>query len=414
MKTTSFSELRALTNRIVNAGDTLWHAGAARRAAWLSKAFAQLASAQGGLFTSALEQVPQSTLLSREMVQWALESALAPLDQQALLALHDRAPLPSARAIRARPGRLCVVVLAGNVFTAAARAVAMPLLFGMPVLAKAASDDASFVRLLHRALRDADRELGEAFQTVTFASQDEAQSSVLFEQADVVSVFGSDNTLNTIRAHLSATVSFVGHGHGLGAAFIDGGVLQERARAQRAAEQLAFDIAAYDQRGCMSPLVAWVRDEQPISPEHFAELLHHALSALDRQLPRGPLPIDVASAQLSFRGIAAMRGSLWEGSTHAVAYEGDGPLRLAPGYRNVQLLTVPSVGALCERLAPLGVHLKCLGVAGSEVRELVAQLPARVAPRVCEVGAMQTPKVDALHDGIPAWEGLLRYVELDD
>jgi len=133
-------------------------------------------------------------------------------------------------------------------------------------------------------------------------------------------------------------------------------------------------------------------------------------------LPRGPLPIDVASAQLGFRGVAAMRGLLLEGSQHAVCYEADGALRISPGHRNLQLLSVQSTAALCHKLQPLGVHLKCLGVAGLSAADtgmLVRQLPVRVAPRICALGSMQLPPADSVHDGVAAWEGLLRYVQCD-
>jgi hypothetical protein len=348
------------------------------------------------------------------MVVWALHSTLDALNERALVALHASAPLPNARARLAQPGRLCVVVLAGNVFTAAARAIVVPLLFGVPVVAKAAGDDVVFVRALAKALALSDAKLARAFSHVELSSEHQERTQLLFEQADVVSVFGSDDTLNTIRAQLGATVSFIGHGHGLGAAFIGHEALQDEASARIAADALAEDVAAYDQRGCMSPLVTWVSAGQPISGQAFARFVFEALGALAKSWPRGPLPVAAAAAQLNFRGVAALRGTILEGDGFAVSYEGTAALRVAPGYRNLQVLEVNGLAQLPEKLAPLGVHLKCLGIAGvADTAALVASLPARVAPRVCLVGTMQTPKLDALQDGVPVWEGLLRYVEQD-
>jgi hypothetical protein len=306
------------------------------------------------------------------------------------------------------------VVLAGNVFTAAIRAVTLPLLLGMPVLAKSAGQDSAFVAWLTRALNSADPALGSAFQYVDFSSQQEALTRALFEGADTVVAYGSDATLRAVRAELGADVSFIGHGHGLGAAWIDRGALQDRASAARVAEALALDVAAYDQRGCMSPLLAWVTTGQAVSPAAFSQLVFDALGALARSLPRGPLPLDVAGAQLSFRGIGALRGTLLEGDGYAVAYDGDGPLRVSPGYRNLLLLDLPDAEALPKQLSPLGVHLKCLGLAGvDDVRSVRQALPARVAPRLCAVGRMQEPPLDALQDGLSAWEGLVRYTDSD-
>jgi hypothetical protein len=406
--------LSAQISGVIEAGAALWQAGPERRARWLAQAFSALNGGDPALHAELLRELPGSTGLSREVVCWGLDSTLATLGEQALRALYASAPLPGPRACLARSARLCVVVLAGNVFTAAARALLVPLLFGVPVVAKPAADDLAFVRALHDALTRADPALARAFALVELSSEEPERLQLLFEQADVVSVFGSDDTLNTIRAQLSATVSFVGHGHGLGAAFVDRGALQDEASARRAASQLARDVAAYDQRGCLSPLVAWVSEGQPVNGGTFARFVFEALGALAADFPRGPLPLAAAAAQLSFRGVGAVRGRIFEGDGHAVSYEGAAPLRIGPGYRNLQLLDVHGSAGLPEKLAALGVHLKCLGIAGvADSAALIASLPARVAPRVCALGAMQTPKLDALQDGVPVWEGLLRYVEQD-
>jgi hypothetical protein len=189
--------------------------------------------------------------------------------------------------------------------------------------------------------------------------------------------------------------------------------LATRADAEQAARAFATDVIAYDQRGCMSPHALWVERGAAVSCAELGALVHEALAALARELPRGPLPLEAAAQQLSYRGISAMRGVLHEGRAHAVAVEDAGVLRLSPGHRNVQVLGVDDAEALMQRLAPLGSHLKCLGVAGLAPASLAAALPMRVAPRLCALGSMQRPPVDALADGVPAWEGLLRYAEWD-
>lgn len=423
------ASVRALATQVVAAGERLWRAGPERRAHWLADAFAMLRDPESTLGREARRRIPESSGLSEAMVDWALKSALSPLTASALGAFDQsaRAPHPGAR--RVRPGQLCVVVLAGNVFTAAARGVGLPLLFGWPVLAKASSHDPVFAELLEAALSASDPELGAAYRSVVFArdealaggtplgasearSEGDPRLAALFEQADAVSAYGSDRTLNALRAQLGATVTFIPHGHGLGAAFIAGPALADEESAQQAARALAFDTAAYDQRGCLSPLVAWVAQGEGVGLERFAELVHAAFDTLRTELPRGPLPLDVASAQVSWRGVGAIRGCLLEGDGFAVSCEASGPLRLSPGYRNLQLIGIEGAHALREKLAPLGVHLKCLGVSGhDDVDALIAQLPNRVAPRVCPLGSMQTPPLHALHDGVPAWEGLLRWAE---
>jgi hypothetical protein len=405
--------IRTIASRTIEAGFELWQVGVERRAAWLAQAFARLREPEHPLGKLARAQIPTSAGLSPEMVSWALESALAPLTTQALRAYAGSVPKPHPRARPVRPGQLCVLILAGNVFTAAARGVGLPLLFGWPVLAKASSHDDAFPHLLERALKEVDPVLGHAYRALTFAGDDGPRLSALFEQADAVSAYGSDGSLGEIRARLGATVSFVPHGHGLGAAFVGRAALAREDLAAEAARALALDVAAYDQRGCMSPLVCWAVRGGEVSLEAFAELLFAELARLRGRLPRGPLGLDVASSQLSWRGVGAMRGRLLEGDGYAVCLEERGALRLGPGHRNLQLIGLDDPSELPHKLAPLGVHLKCLGVAGvPDLEGLIASFPARVAPRVCKLGSMQTPPLESLQDGVPGWEGLTRWAEL--
>jgi hypothetical protein len=125
--------------------------------------------------------------------------------------------------------------------------------------------------------------------------------------------------------------------------------------------------------------------------------------------------VAAGAAQLQWRGVATVRGELLEGDGFAVSYEGEGPLRLSPGYRNVLVLDASSAGAFAASLEPIGVHLKCVGVAGDRAqRELVARaLPPPLAPRVCVAGYMQRPSLLALADGRLPWEGLFRLTSIE-
>ncbi len=404
--------VRVLASQAVAAWEALNRTSLERRAEWLEAAFGVLRDPSSALGQRARKEIPASSGLSPAMVEWALDAALRPLTAESFLAWARSIPTPHPRARRARPGRLCALVLSGNVFTAPARGAAFPLLLGWPVAAKASSHDDVFAHLLSQALTQSDRELGEAFRAITFAGDDTPRLESLFEQADVVSAYGSDRSLQSMRAALSTSTQFIAHGHGLGAAFVDEVALTDVETARKVAQGLALDVAAYDQRGCMSPLVAWVRRDAGVSLRTFGQLVHQAMEQLEKRLPRGPLPMDVASSQVSFRGVGAMRGTLLEGDGFSVCIEDSGALRLSPGYRNLQIIGIAGQEELMSKLAPLGVHLKTLGVAGvASLEELALGLPPRVAPRVCEVGAMQRPGLEALHDGVPGWEGLVRWVE---
>jgi hypothetical protein len=396
--------LRELAATLTGAGEALWRAGGERRARWLATAFAHIARSDSELGREAVQVLAASSGLSEPMVRWAIDTTLAPLTFETLSAI-ERAPALHG-SVRARPGRLCAVVLAGNVVTGAARAIGYPLLFGWPVLAKASSGDDALARLMEAALAESDPELADAYRVVTYASELEQLTTILLQQADTVIAYGSDQSVNTIRAQVGATASFVGHGHGLGAAFIG-----RQADFGVAARALALDVAAYDQRGCLSPHVVWVERGAALAPVEFASLVQRELAQLAVTLPRGRMPFDLAGTQVSWRGVGAMRGRLFEGDGYAVTYEEDGPIRVSPGYRNLQVLALDDVSSLPARLAPLGAHLKTLGVAGvNDLTALAQSLPTGVAPCLCALGEMQAPAPEALHDALPPWHGLLRWI----
>jgi hypothetical protein len=348
------------------------------------------------------------------MVDWALAHQVAIVTPAALMRAAA-AIAPSHAGDVPACARLAVVVLAGNVFTAGLRAVALPLLARVPVVAKASSRDDVFPRILRAALARTDPEVAESLDVVTFTGGATPLEDALFAQADVVSVFGSDTTLAEIRARLPATTTFVPHGHGIGAVFVPASALRDETAAAELADRVALDVAAFDQRGCLSPHAVWVERGSTVPARELARLIaDRGLARLAGELPRGSLPTATGGAQVQWRGVAAARGELFERDGYAVSWEGDGPLRLSPGWRNVSVLECADATDLGRRLAPLGMHLKALGVASDAAgrRVLAAHLPPPLAPRVSAPGAMQTPPIDALADGHSPWTGLVRWVEV--
>lgn len=404
--------LRELALELRGRAAQLQGLGSSHVASCLAEAGRRLANRDSDEGRALRQALPDSCGLTPAMVDWALATTLQGITASTLQRL---ATSPYRPGRLERPPGLVAVVLAGNVFTAGFRAIALPLLLGAPVLAKAPSRDEVFPRALSAALKRIDPRLGACLEVVTFdRAQHEAQQT-LYQHAEAVAVYGNDATIAHVRRMLPVQVRLIAHGHGLGAVHVPATELSDEARALRVAEQVAVDVAAYDQRGCLSPHVIAVEPGGVVDARGFAQLLsERGLPWIEERLPRGAMPADIAPAQMQWRGVAAARGALFEGTAHAVGYERDGELRVSPGYRNVGVYEVAGPEALGRWLQPLGPHLKVLGVAGPlHTRRLVAEaLPAPLMPRLCEAGQMQTPPIHALMDGKPAWEGLLRWLEL--
>lgn len=408
------ADVAAAAERARAAGEGLRDLPLARRCRALAAAAAALADPGHPLGREAREALPGTTGLSPAMVEWALRTSLGPFSEDALADLARRALAAGAPRLPVPP-RLVAVVLAGNLFTAALRPLVFPLALGAPVVAKASSRDDRFPRLLAGAIREADPEVGAAVEVLTFPGGEDALERALFAASDTVVVYGGDRTVAAVRSRLPPRVRLLEHGHGIGAAYVGRAALAGEAGAASAAERLATDVAAYDQRGCLSPYAVWVEEGGAVSPARFAELADRALAALADPLPRGPLPAEVAAAAMQWRGVAIARGRLLEGAGHAVALLDDDTLAAGPGWRNLAVFPSRGVEGFARRMAAWGVHLKAVGVAGGEElrARLAAALPPPLCPRICPLGAMQIPPLAAAEDGLPPMAGLLSWLELD-
>ncbi|MBX3275107.1 MAG: hypothetical protein KF729_32885 [Sandaracinaceae bacterium] len=394
--------LREALDALADAGAALRARPRAEIAEALAEAWEELADAERARGSEARERLVRSSGLTLPMVAWALRATLGDARAE-LAALAARMEPPPGT--REAPPALGALFLAGNVFTAAVAPLSVALLARVPVLVKASSADDALPRLFADALAAHDAALGAACLVVSPPRGAVALEATILHRAGVVSVFGRDETLASIRARLPAGTAFVGHGHGLGLGWVARG-----ADLRAAAKGLARDVAAYDQRGCMSPHAIGVDGDGAA----FAEALAEALADEARVLPRGPLPTAVGAAQVQWRGVAIARGTLLEGDGFAVAHEaaGDHAPRLSPGWRNVTVFDADLAG-FAARAGTLGAHLKAIGVAGGDPRALAAALPVGLAPRVCAAGAMQTPPLGAYADGLPPWEGWRRFVSVE-
>lgn len=406
-------EISELTQRIESTAERLAGLGTERRRRALAAAAGRLLDASTPIARRALKELPDATGLSPQMVQWALRTSLASLS----------APVPADLAASCRPHRdrlhpvlprRCSIILAGNVFTAGLAPIAFALTLGIPAVCKASSRDDVFPRLLRQALGEVDPEVAEGLAAVVFPGGSEEHLKSLLAGCDLAVVYGGDETIRAVRSTAEATTRLIEHGHGLGIAYAGAAAVSGTAEARKAAARIALDVAAYDQRGCLSPMRLWVKSSGGVSPRRFARLLHEELERLDEDLPRGPLPTEAAAAQMQWRAVAVVRGELMEGRGHAVAWTGSQEIPLGPGRRNIQVVSTESAEGVARRLGPLGIHLKAIGAAcdEEEVSRLRTALPRPLCPRIVPAGTMQTPPLTAYAEGAPPREGWLRWISI--
>ncbi len=398
-----------MTDEIEHAIERTTSAGASLRAAkddrvltWIDAGLAALADPASPVGREARTVIGARSGLSTLGAAWALDTTIAEMrlgrTTEALDAMRR-----ALHGFRATPVRLHALVLAHTAFTACLRPIVWSLLARVPVVVKVATGDEGLAELLAVALNAVDPELGASVAVVWPQGDSEAIFERLAARADLVSAHGGDHAIAKMRAATSATTDFAGHGHGIGAVVVTRRALSSHVQALAAA--IARDVAAYDQRGCLSPGLVLVERGGELSPRDLASLVaSHGLATLATEMPRGPLPVEIGAQQIQWRGLASSLHELFEGDGYATSFE-TGGARPTPGYRNIAFHAIDAARDVGERLAVYGAHLKVVAVAGDAE---ALSLPSPLSPRVCAPGQMQRPPLLAATDGTAPWAGLVR------
>jgi len=311
---------------------------------------------------NARQRLAASSGLSAEGVEFALQRCLE-------IAPNER---EIAALIRSTPiARVAHVLLAGNVFVAAHRAIAIALAASSEVRVRASRREPEMAELLLAGAPN-------SFQVVHELSP---------LAGDRLWAYGSDETMADVATTLASGVAMHAHGSGFGVALLDD--LRSESDLERLLAGLAEDIALFDQRGCLSPRVLLVNAAQS-AVKTVARALADELEKLEERVPRGRLPPEELSEIAKYRDTAHFLGDVFEAGAGFVSVGDAGSWLLPPTGRNIHVL--PSAEPIAA-LASYGPLLTCCAFAGEPARR---QALGRTAPgaRVCRFGEMQRPPFD--------------------
>jgi hypothetical protein len=312
---------------------------------------------------SLMPQLVASTGLSPEGVELAMTKhlELSPSEAELERLFADARDVPAI-----------AVVLSANVFVGALRALVLARASSDVVLVRPSRREPVFAKALVEAAADPALRL-EPSLTLSTVSRGE------------VHVYGSHRTLELVRDQCRSSVLVVGHGSGMGAAWIS-----TRASLDDAARSLAEDVVAFDQRGCLSPRVALVEGDATRALD-FATVLHERLTHSGKRVPRGPLPRDVLAESERYRATMAYAGRTLVGPDHVVGLADMGtPLLEGPAYRHMHVVPVAHEGAAEEWLLPVRSALISVGSDDLNAAKRIAPPWARCAL----LGRMQRPPLD--------------------
>ena len=333
---------------------------AARVRRWLEQ-LRVLTDAHHPLGMLARRDLPGATRLSAEHIEWALTQAFeVHASDNELLALVDRTvAAPAAH-----------VLLSANVFVGALRAIAIALASSEHVYVRASRREPLTAALLYEAAP-------AAFTLV---------ENLTPAPGEHLWAYGTDATLASLRQTLPPGVVLHSHGSGFGVLLIDAAAQLNTSDF----DAMALDIAAFDQRGCLSPRFVVLEDERAQAVA-FARSLRDALTRIATQLPVGAIDSDTVAAARRHRSVWRYLGEVFESPCGTVSLDCDRqPWGTPPSGRSVHVRWTENA---LEDLVGLGHAVTAVG--SRHDASLAATIQALCpAVRWSPFGSMQRPRLD--------------------
>lgn len=320
-------------------------------------------------------------------------------------------------------GSLTTQIVAGSVPGVGATALVRSLLCKSPTLLKPGRGDVVLPVLFAKALAADAPEVASALAVVYWPGGDEAVERAALARAEVVTVYGSDETVRSVRKLAPVTSRVVAYRHRISVGVVGRDALAPD-RIEESARAVAEAVALFDQRGCVSPQLVFVEEGGATTPGDFAEAVAGALAAWERDVPGGRLEAEEASALQQLRGTAevlegAGTGRVWHGGATAgwtVVFGDEVGVDPYCVGRVARLRAVRDADEVPRALAGLGPHLQSLAVAGlaPERAERLAERCGRAGvTRITTFERLAFPPPWWLHDGRGPLLELLRWVEAE-
>lgn len=343
---------------------------------------------------------------------------------------------------------------AGNMPGLPAQSLVAATLVKAASLGKVAAEEPVFGALFARSLADVDPQLAAGLALTYWPGSEAAvegsPAAAAFDQADEVVAYGSEQAISAVRRRVGPDRRLIAYGHKLSFGLLT----RERlglAELGDLAERAAYDVARFDQQGCLSPHLFYVEAGGEVDAMRFGQALATALDRWSTVVPRGRLTPEERGRVADLRRQQEFRAALAAPPSEAPA-EGQAPadhrdavvdeLPLqqatravfgAPGddwcvlveddpmfsasclNRTVWVKPLAGVSTLPALLTPVRGYLQTAGVAAEPGRlpTVAALLAEAGVDRVCPLGQMGDPPPTWHHDGRFNLLDFLRFTDLE-
>jgi hypothetical protein len=320
---------------------------------------------------------------------------------------------------RAFGPRLTTHVFSGNVPGLPAQSLACALLVKSASLGKAASEEPLFPALFVQSLAEVDERLAACFAVTWWPGGTEELEAVAFGRAEAVIAYGSEAAIEAVKARVPLGARFVAYGHKLSFGVIGREWLTSE-RVEETARRAGYDLAKYDQQGCLSPHLFYVERGGAISPREFAARLADALGQYQQAMPRGRIALAEAAAIRELRAAYEFRvdAALFESpgdTAWTVAYDEDPRFEASCLNRTIRIKPLDDALEVAELARPVRAYLQTCGAGLDPPRleRLAGALGRLGLDRVCPLGRMPDPSPSWHHDGRFNLLDLVRWTDLE-
>ncbi len=232
----------------------------------------------------------------------------------------------------------------------------------------------------------------------------------LLRQADLVIAFGSDDTMESLRAQTHWDQKFIAHGHALSLLWME----QPDRLTSRQARACAVDVLTYDQLGCLSPQAVYVPPKTDF--ETLGRKLAVALEAQWGAMAQKPArTLAIAARIAEARDMALARGHrVWlpprKHLGWTLIHDPDPAFQPSPLHGVIYLRPVAESG-LRAALASVAGRISTLGIVGRISSPLEVAFINLGVSRFSAAGRMQFPPLTWHHDGRATLGAMVTWID---
>ncbi len=396
---------------------------------WIDAAVSEWRRAKHPIRRELERQLPALCGLSKEMVQVVLDDLLQQLARPVLLQLLEaelgdlhlldrfRKNKYGVGMTRAIGPRLMTHILPGNVLGVSLVSLVCGLLVKSASLIRVSHAELLLTVRFAESLQQVWPEMAQSIGVLSWDKELKEVTEAAFQKADFAIVYGSNETIASLREKIPPGIRAVYHGHKVSL-----GVISRELMDRTLAEKVALDIALYDQRGCLSPHLYYVESGGDVSPVDFASFVAEALDGLSSGLPIGEKSPSEAARIQQIRGALPLKGgevfSSQDGVDWTVLYDPEPTFTVSPLSRTIWVKPVQNLLEVKTFLEPVRGLIQTIGLAAPEVNafglrmaDLIEVLAKVGGCRICPIGKMQRPPLTWHHDGAFRLLPLLRFVD---